>query len=244
LRNYMRALPEALARRLPVRYASPITRVAAASGGAGVELSGAHGSSRYDAVVLATTAEVARRVLVGASAAQTELLSRATSSATAVCSFTVPVDVAGDFEGIWVPFLESQMICAVSNETCKGSSDAKRCVFSVFLHEEAAALWLDRSDAEVMQAVTEEFVRLFPRYAGTLEPFHVQRWPHALPIYGVGQVARVRAFWAQGQGDGEVWLCGDYLNHPWVEGSVRCGEKVATRILERRSVPKSSNPAG
>lgn len=231
LRGYMRALPEALAHRLPVRYSSPITRVAAASGG-GVELRGPHGSSRYDAVVLATTAQAARRILDGASVAQAELLEHATFSATAVCSFTVPLAIAGDFEGIWVPFLESRIICAVSNERCKGSSDAERCVFSVFLHEEASALWRERSDAEVTQAVAAEFVRLFPRYADSLQPLHVQRWPEALPIYGVGQVARVRAFWADGQGDGHVWLCGDYLNHPWVEGSVRCGEKVAGQILE------------
>ena len=230
LRDHMQVLPEALARRLTVHYSSPITRVAAVSGVAGVELVGPLGSTTYDAVVLATTAEAARRVLVTTSAAQRELLSHATSSTTVVCSFTVPVQVAGDFEGIWVPFRESQIICAVSNESCKGASDGERCVFSVFLHEEASALWRGHSDREVTQAVAEELVRLFDRYAGALEPLHVQRWPEALPIYGVGQVARVRAFWAQGQGDAGVWLCGDYLNHPWVEGSVRCGEKVAARI--------------
>jgi predicted NAD/FAD-dependent oxidoreductase len=39
-----------------------------------------------------------------------------------------------------------------------------------------------------------------------------------------------RKFWENGQGQGGVWLCGDYLNHPWVEGAVRCGEKVAARL--------------
>jgi oxygen-dependent protoporphyrinogen oxidase len=230
LRDHMQALPEALARRLSVHYASPVVRVAAASGGTGVELDGPSGRATYEAVVLATTAEAARALLATPSAAQRELLAHASSSSTAVCSFAVPIQVAGDFEGIWVPFRESQIICAVSNETCKGASDGRRCVFSVFLHEEATPLWRARTDAEVSAAVGTELVRLFPRYAGELTPLHVQRWPAALPVYGVGQVARVRAFWAHGQGDAGVWLCGDYLNHPWVEGSVRCGEKVAARI--------------
>jgi protoporphyrinogen oxidase len=189
----------------------------------------------YDAVVVATTAEVAREILRTPSPAQRELLAHASSSSTAVCSFAVPIAVAGDFEGIWVPFHESRIICAVSNETCKGSTDGRRCVFSVFLHEEATPLWQTRPDSEVSALVAAEFVRLFPRYAGALEPLHVQRWPAALPIYGVGQVARVRAFWAQGQGDAGIWLCGDYLNHPWVEGAVRCGEKVAARIVAAHS---------
>jgi protoporphyrinogen oxidase len=238
LRDYMRALPEALARRLPVQYSSAVTRIAARHGSANaglVELTGPFGTRTYEHVVLATTAEAARRILVGASPAQAELLAHATSSTTAVCSFTVPVRVAGDFEGIWVPFRESQIICAVSNETCKGASDGERCVISVFLHEEASALWLHQSDQHVLQVVAEELVRLFERYRGALDPLHVQRWPEALPIYGVGQVSRVRAFWADGQGQGGVWLCGDYLNHPWVEGSVRCGEKVAARIHQLRT---------
>ena len=231
LRGHMRALPEALAARLLVRYASPIESVTSLEGtGVGVQLTGSTTTAIYDAVVVATTAEVARALLRTPTAAQHGLLSHVSSSSTAVCSVAVPVAIAGDFEGIWVPFTESQMICAVSNETCKGSSDGQRCVFSVFLHEEAAAVWIARSDDEITRAVADELVRLFPRYAGHVEPLFVQRWPAALPVYGVGQVTRVKAFWDHGQGDGGVWLCGDYLNHPWVEGAVRCGEKVAARI--------------
>lgn len=244
LRGHMRALPEALAARLDVRYAAPITSVMTGGDGADrVQIVAPTGPASYDAVVLATTAEVARQLLRAPSEPQRTVLAHASSSTTAVCSFAVPVAVAGDFEGIWVPFKESAIICAISNETCKGSSDGVRCVFSVFLHEEAAAVWVARSDRDVTDAVSDELVRLFPRYAGHLDPLFVQRWPQALPVYGVGQVARVRAFWTDGQGDGGVWLCGDYLNHPWVEGSVRCGEKVAYR-LARGAPPLATSSSG
>jgi len=231
LRGHMQVLPEALASRLDVRYATPVTALASdASARPALQLRGQAEHARYDAVVVATTAETARGLLRTPSAVQRELLAHATSSSTIVCSFTVATHVAGDFEGIWVPFKESPIICALSNETCKGSCDGQRCVFSVYLHEEAATPWLARTDREISDAVAEELVRLFPRYSGHVDPLFVQRWPEALPVYGVGQVARVSAFWADGQGDGGVWLCGDYLNHPWVEGSVRCGEKVAARL--------------
>ncbi|MBM4364103.1 MAG: FAD-dependent oxidoreductase, partial [Deltaproteobacteria bacterium] len=101
---------------------------------------------------------------------------------------------------------------------------------SAWLHEESAEEWLAVPDAELLRRVAGELVRLFPRYAGHLEPLLVQRWPEALPVYGAGQVAQVSAFSERGQGHGGIWLCGDYLNHPWVEGTVRCGEKVAARV--------------
>ncbi len=228
LRGHMGVLPDALAARLQVRYATPVTAVVGTQNGA--ELRWRDGQAHYDAIVVASTAGAARGLLQAPSPAQADLLAHATSSSTIVCSFAVPVEIAGDFEGIWVPFTESEIICALSNETCKGSSDGARCVFSVFLHEEAAGRWLQRADQEITNSVAQELGRLFPRYAEHLDPLFVQRWPQALPVYGVGQVTRVKAFWERGQGERNVWLCGDYLNHPWVEGAVRCGEKVAARI--------------
>jgi oxygen-dependent protoporphyrinogen oxidase len=164
LRGHMGVLPDALAARLDVRYATPITSVL--GGDAGAELQWHGCTARYDAVVLATTADAARVLLQQPSPAQADLLAHATSSSTIVCSFAVPVEIAGDFEGVWVPFAESELICALSNETCKGSSDGRHCVFSVFLHEEAAARWLARADPEVSDAVGQELGRLFPRYLG------------------------------------------------------------------------------
>jgi protoporphyrinogen oxidase len=196
----------------------------------GVELAWPDARATFDAAVVATTPERARALLVTSSAAQRELLEHAETSCTAVCFFAVPNDIAGTFEGVWVPFPESHIVCAFSNESSKGERTGDRCLFSVFLHDETASQWLSRSDADILGDTAVELVRLFPAYAGHLDPLRVQRWADALPVYGVGQVSRVRRFWNAGQGDGGIWLCGDYLNHPWVEGAIRCGEKVAARI--------------
>lgn len=235
LRGGMQSLPAALAARLTVRYDQAVTSVVPAGGAVRVIASGAERT--HDAVVVATTAERARALLTTPTPEHEALLGGAASSCTALCVYGVPREILGDFAGIWVPFLESRVVSGVSNDAGKGGSDGARTALSVWLHEETAATWLGLPDAELARRTAEEVGRLFPRYAGHLEPLLVQRWPEALPVYGAGHVARASAFWAGGQGQQGIWLCGDYLNHPWVEGAVRCGEKVAMRLSDRVDSP-------
>jgi oxygen-dependent protoporphyrinogen oxidase len=231
-KGFMQTLPQALAEQLDVQTASPVSLVrpspAKVEGGveAGVEVDG----ERFDAVVLAVPAPIALASLAPPSADQLEVLSQTTYAPTLSVAFRCPLSVAEDFEGIWIPYHESALISECSNETCKGASNDTECVINFGLHTEAAAAWLERPDEEVFETVAVEWSRLFPHYREALEGLHVKRWPLAMPIYGPGHVERVRRFWGRGQGDGRVYLCGDYLNHPWVEGSIRCGEKVAAMI--------------
>lgn len=224
-RGHMRALPQAIARRLQVSYDTPIDRVRSAPGG--MELVRGHTNERFDAVVLAVPAAAAARMLGTLTPAQSSVIDSTRYSSTVVCSFRVPLEVAGDFEGIWVPFRESAIVCDGANETCKGSTDGNCCVLTICLHEEAAQALSGRSDREVLEVVAAEWVRLFPRFAHHLKGLNVHRWQAALPVYDVGHLTRVKRFWQNGQGRDGVWLCGDWLNQPWVEGSIRCGEKVA-----------------
>jgi len=219
--GFMETLPRALQKRLDVATSSPVSLVR--PGSEGVEVDG----EPFDAAVLAVPAPIGLAILAPPSADQLEVLSRTTYAPTLSVAFRCPLAVAEDFEGIWIPYHESGLISECSNETCKGASNETECVINFGLHTEAAAVWLDRSDEEVFGVVAKEWGRLFPDYQGALQGLHVQRWPLAMPIYGPGHVERVRQFWHRGQGDGHIYLCGDYLNHPWVEGSIRCGEKVA-----------------
>jgi oxygen-dependent protoporphyrinogen oxidase len=229
LRGYMRVLPEAVAARLTLTCDTAVQGVTPRP--TGVELALPGGTETFDAAVVATTAEAARDLLRAPTQPQSDVLAHASSSCTIACAIALPRAIAGGFEGIWVPFVESPILSGLSNETSKGSADDERCVFTVWLHEEAATPLLARPDDVVFEHVARELGRLFPTYAGHATPLHVQRWPTALPVYGPGQISRVRRFWDDGQGAAGIWLCGDYLNHPWVEGAVRCGEAVAARIL-------------
>lgn len=228
LRGHMKALPEAIAGHLRVRYGTKVQSVVRDAHG--VDVCSTNGHARYDSAVLATPADTVLPMLESPTAAERNLFAHAATSSTALCVYALPLEVAGGFEGVWVPFRESEIISGLSNDAAKGSTDGARCAFNVWLHEEAAATLLQESDGELLRVVGSELERLFPRYVGHVSPLCLQRWTSALPVYGPGQVTRVAEFWERGQGQGGVWFCGDYLNHPWVEGAVRCGEKVATRL--------------
>lgn len=230
-RGHMAALPSALADRLPVRTGVQVTGVCAMPRGVRLLIGDQH--EDVDAVVLAVPGPVARELLQEPTTAQREVLQASRYSSTMLCAAAVRETVAAEFEGIWVPYVESWLLGGCANETCKGSNDGEWTVFSFGLHQEAAQLLWTRSDQEIQAIVAHEWARLFPRYRDELHPLWVQRWRHALPVHEPGSLARIRRFWEHGQGEGGVWLCGDWLNHPWVEGSVRCGEKVAERLADQ-----------
>lgn len=228
LRGHMGVLPDALAGRLPVEYGVAVRSVEPRPGR--VEIRWTGGSAECDAAVLAVPAEVARSLLVSSSAAQRSVLEHAESSETILCAYAVPLEAARHFEGAWVPFRESPLVSGVSNDLCEPFDSGPRRVLSVWLHEEGAKALHERDDAFVSDAVAREVGALLPQFDGRLTSLSVDRLPRALPIHGVGQVTRVKEFWRRGQGEDGIWLCGDYLNHPWVEGAVRCGEKVAAAL--------------
>ena len=229
--GFMQTLPRALGERLDVSTASPVSLVRPGPDGVGVQVDG----KPFDTAVLAVPAPIALGMLAPPSREQFAVLSATTYAPTISVAFRCPLSVAEDFEGIWVPYHESRLISGCSNDTCKGAFTDTECVFNFGMHSEAASAWLERPDEEIFEAIASEWSRLFPRYRGALRGLHLKRWPLAMPIYGPGHVERVRHFWHRGQGDGHVYLCGDYLNHPWVEGSIRCGEKVAALIAEADS---------
>jgi oxygen-dependent protoporphyrinogen oxidase len=238
-RGFMQALPDALAARLDVRTGTAVEAVRPVDGGVEVVVAGEAG--RYDAVVVATTASVARRVLVAPTARQAAVLDGVAYAPTLMSSFRVPAEAAGDFEGIWIPFGESAIVSDCANEACKGARQGDDVVLTLGLHEEAATLLLDAPDDVVLGLVANEWGRLAPACRGRMTGLHVHRWREAMPVYGVGHLNKVQAFWESGQGEGRVWLAGDWLNHPWLEGSVRCGERVAGLVDAALAHPGSSS---
>jgi len=229
----MRALPEALASKLDVRLGTAVIGVRSEEGAVTVETEA--GEECFAAVVLASTANVTRKIYTNPTEAQEQILEQVQYAATISTCFRVDVDrLPEDVSTVWVPFVENEKVSAYINETYKGEElikDGKSAV-SVWIHEEFAQEIIDKSDEEIFSAVKEEFLKVCPWFdhAEQVENFDLERWPAAMPKFSHGQVTRVHQFLQSGQGQQMVWLCGDYLNSPWTEGALRCGQRVAQQV--------------
>lgn len=225
----MQVLPEAMAKRLNVRYSTPVHSVRATP--KGVELDG----ELYDAVVLACTADAAQKIYQNPTEAQGKLLKSVEYSATINVSFRLPFDLAQDFSFVMVPFLEEGKIAEYTNESLKGNDVIQdgQTLVNIGLHEAFAKELMHQSDETVFARVKEAFLTVCPPLKGkeeALQNHTLHRWPSAIPKYKQGYIKLVRDFMHNGQGENGVFLCGDYLNSPWTEGSCGCGQRVAQQV--------------
>ena len=229
----MQALPDAFAARLDVRTSTPVASVEAVNGGVRVRAAG--GEERFDAAVIAAEAPHALALYANPTEAQRAILSRSEYAATISVAFRVERAKMPDVAVTWVSFAESEKISGFVNEAMKGEETTRdgETLLSVWLHEAFAKEIMDAPDAEIFDAVRAEFVRVCPWFhsAAELAPHDLQKWPLAMPKFAHGHIRSVAEFLQNGQGAQNVWLCGDYLNGPWTEGALRCGERVAAAIV-------------
>lgn len=227
----MSALSDALAKRLDVRYGEDVSKVF--KKGDKISIISGKKELLFDKVVLATTADIAKQIFKDPSVAQKKILDAARYSKTINVSFTVPKDILKGLCIITVPYIESKIICEYTNEVHKGIVKG-RCLVNVGLHEEYAKNIMGKKDSEIFKLVGDELARVCPRLRGKrilLKPHDLIRWDAALPKYYHGYVSLVKRLLPKAQGENGIYLCGDYLNAPWVEGSIQNGKNVANLIL-------------
>lgn len=222
------ALPEALASRLDVQTGVEIGDIT----GGEISIEG----NSYDAAVLATTADIASKIYKNPTPAQKEVLDKTEYACSITLSFKIPRSLLPDISIVWVPYRESQKIASYVNESMKGEgySSGEESLLSVWLHEPFAKGIIDMTDEEIFEQVKQEFVQVCPWIENTdsIKNFDLHKWSAAMPKFSHRHITRVRDFMKNGQGENNVYLCGDYLNSPWVEGSIRCGQRVAQQIMQ------------
>ena len=230
----MRAIPEALADRLPVHRDCPVLAVEAHEAGWMVKT--ATSDTLFDQVVLAVTPRPALAMLRNPPEPHHRVLAATRYAATINVSFRAPKGALARVHCFYVPYLESRIISEFTNESLKGdhTTDEGTSLVNVGLHEEAALGLMGESDTRIFQVVLAELLRLngsLKDAADRVHPYDLQRWPEAIPKYDCGQIARVKEFLRDGQGRQGLWLCGDYMNAPWIEGASRSGQAVARRLM-------------
>jgi protoporphyrinogen oxidase len=151
-------------------------------------------------------------------------------------SFRVPKAALGRTHCFYVPWVENRIISEFTNEALKGEHTTHEgtSLVNVGLHEEAALKLLGEEDARIFEIVKAELLGLsasLREVADRVQAYDLQRWPEAIPKYDCAQIARVKAFLRDGQGRQGLFLCGDYMNAPWIEGASRSGQKAARQLL-------------
>lgn len=238
----MIAIPEALASKLTVHLETPVLSVIA--GNDNVMIDTKDGMKKFDRVVMATTATIARKIYKNPTPEQDKVMAGGKYASSILAAFTMPADTFGPTDGgdgktvsaVWIPYEQSKLLSSYSNESEKGDElivDGKTLLIA-FFREEGADEYLDKSDEEIYNIANKEVQRLCPFVnEDTLKPYDIYRWDEAMPKFYPGSLISVKEFLDNNQGDQNVWFTGDYLNSPWSEGALRCGKRVADQIAEQ-----------
>ncbi|MBY5163926.1 protoporphyrinogen oxidase [Salsipaludibacter albus] len=197
-RGLMASLPSTLAGRLGdvVRTHSAVTGVTGDPGGWEVAVDGVGGeqSLRAAAVVFATPAHVTARLLAGVapgSAAELGLVEHASVAVVALHYGDADVDDLPAASGILVPRREGRLVKAATWLARKWPHLADRgAVLRASVGRIDDQRFAELDDDELADAVDAE-VRDLTGLSSSATDAVVQRWPHALPQYEVGHLARI-----------------------------------------------------
>jgi protoporphyrinogen oxidase len=232
----MQEIPNAIAARVPVRTSCPVLSLSRVPKGWRLETP--DGVEIYRQVVLASTAGAAMGMLCEPPAPHRAVLESTRYATTVNLAFRVPRGVLGGTHCFYVPFVESTLVAEFTNEALKGPNALHDgwSLVNVGLHESAARALMDGDDETLFETVGRELARLHPGLAQA-RPYDLQRWTEAMPKFDCAHMACVKSFLAQGQGQDGLYLCGDYLNSPWLEGASRCGRRVAGQVMRALPLP-------
>lgn len=236
---------QALSRSLPITYSADVTEVVTRPDGLyevraeqeGKRLS-VVGRSVVCAVPTPFVVEIAKFLPVEA----LHILSGVAYSSTAVITYE-SIGAHDDYlrGAILFPATAVQNLASVnpfyqyvdgagSNSGALGQSR----LFNVALSSEGGVQTRHMSDAELAR-VTLAWVRETlgkPRWSANAHVKKVQRWPLALPRFGVGHVVAMKKLEQIMKQAGRFRLAGDYLEGPYIDGAVRSGLAAAGDIIE------------
>ena len=195
-KNGMATLPETLAARLggSIRKGADVVEMSRNADAWRLALASGE-SIDADAVICAAPAYAAARIVATIAPAAAKILAEISYASAATVNLTFR---ESDFDGpprafgFVVPAVEHRRIIAGSFSSFKfeGRAPAGAILARAFVGGEMSREMMTLSDDEIIAAVRDEFRALLGVSAapGTAE---VRRWPHSMPQYEVGHLARV-----------------------------------------------------
>jgi protoporphyrinogen/coproporphyrinogen III oxidase len=236
-------LPEKLSEQLDIALSTPIKKIESIHQGntednASVQVELKGGLEVYDAVVLAVPAYIASTIYLNPTSCQQEFLSGIQYSCTITISLRVPAIAIENIAMGFVPESESEMITSFVGQTIKGEGATfeNQGLINFFLRDSFAKKVMGYSNESIFDLIRGECIRVCPvlkPYTSEIVDYDLQRWPQAIPMISPGFLTKVYKFLKDEQGKNNVFLCGDYLASPYVEGSIRCGQRVAKEVIRK-----------
>jgi oxygen-dependent protoporphyrinogen oxidase len=240
LRDGLGMLPEALAKCLDVRLASPA--IAIERDMTGVRVVTARETFHADFAVLATTAGVARTLWSPGDEDATRLLDTR-YSATVNISLGIPDGLPSmasveDIYGVLIPRRERKVIAAFAFQSRKCPHHVERGeLLNVMLDGAAGARLIGASESDVLAEVMPELERYLPGIAPRVAFARMHRWPEAAPCSPPGRATHLQAYRDKWCADRRVILAGDYMGIPCTEGAAESGRWAAGQIAQSLSGP-------
>jgi oxygen-dependent protoporphyrinogen oxidase len=233
------ALPEALAREVPVRLGAEVREIRRRAEGGYTVLATIDGAQRRlaaDGVVCATTASQVPHLLPELTEEQRAFFSAIRYSATISVAIPTRSQVLRPFTGVLMPRRETRYLAAATRRSADGARpDSVRDVLVLFASSEGARQLSTADSSVIVDTLLADLRTAVPTFDAELEPDRAatQRWPEALPIFDVGHLRSLRRF-AQGRYEtGALVFAGDYLGGPFVEGAVASALAASDRLLTR-----------
>lgn len=233
------ALPEALAADLDVRLRSPATAVRASTSGWLVEVEG--GAMPARAVVCATTADAAARIVADVPAAPLPTLRSVGYTRTAVVTVRIPAAASGPTATLLFARESAPLLAAVTAVAGSaagwpdGRGEPAWPLARIFLSHAGATRLSHLDDGALAAAALDVLASSGAPapWARRAEPVHVQRWDTALPEFDVGSLSGPFARRPALLDRGTLVFCGDYVGGPHLEGAFSSGRDAADRLLRR-----------
>ncbi|MCB1134820.1 MAG: FAD-dependent oxidoreductase [Chlamydiia bacterium] len=232
LKGGLNTLAEALREKLRVYTDCPVSSVKRVK--CGWRLQTGRGKQEFTHLVLATQAPYALELFPSPPPYLASFLGSIHYAASITVTCRVPAANYRDVGFLLIPEEESPLLCSCLVNAMKEGREREKTHLVLFLRDGGARELMSASDEVVIERVLEEWKRIAPtpEIGEQIEGVLVKRWPAAMPKFSSEHIRRVEHFESEEQGNGELFLCGDYLNSPWIEGSVLCGERVAQRIID------------
>jgi oxygen-dependent protoporphyrinogen oxidase len=197
-------------------------------------------TASFDAIVCATTASAAAKILPGLTKHQRRFFSGINYSSTALVAQAYPRSALTGNRAVGFPRSEEQTLSVVTGSAEQSDRQVEIGNVKVYGSGKAGKRLVTLDDAalkaKLLSAAKLAWEQVLTPGAQPIATY-IQRWPEAIPLFETGHFKKLAAF-----KDGEIEsptqalvFAGDYLGGPFMEGAFTSGLQAAKRLHQKIS---------